>query len=162
MKKFSEFRVGDAFYSTCSISEGELGDYLNFSRIRNAFLEEMQKKRGSGGRGGGNGTMVSGRAVLARMEGEFTRLSQIYGNHIVFLGTDGDAEWGNRSVRFPNPLYTDQVLKLKFTVSGKEDEADEEYGRLAIDYEGTDQEGRTVVVSKRNLYRIRKEPPPRR
>jgi hypothetical protein len=32
MKKFSEFRVGDSFYSTCSISDKELEEYLKFSR----------------------------------------------------------------------------------------------------------------------------------
>ena len=88
MKKFSEFRVGDAFHSTYSISDKELEEYLNFSRVRNTFLEDKQK---------GEQQIVSGRAILSRMEGEFTRLSQIYGNHLVFLGTDGDAGWDNRA-----------------------------------------------------------------
>lgn len=148
MKKFSEFRVGDAFHSTCSISEKELEEYLNFSRVRNAFLEDKQSGE----------QIVSGRAILSRMEGEFTRLSQIYGNHIVFIGTDGDAEWENRNTRFLKPLTTDQVLRLKFTVSGKED-IDEEFGKIAIDFEGTDQDGETIVLSKKNIYRIKKEPP---
>jgi len=149
MKKFSDFRVGDIFYSTCSISDKELEEYMNFSRVRNAFLEDKQKEEEQ---------LVSGRAILSRMEGEFTRLSQIYGNHMIFLGTDGDVEWGNRSTRFLKPFYTDQVLKLKFTVSQKED-IDEEFGKIAIDYEGTNQEGETIVVSKKNIYRIKKEPP---
>jgi hypothetical protein len=92
------------------------------------------------------------------MEGEFTRLSQIYGNHIVFLGTDGDPEWNNRNTRFLKPLYADQVLKLKFTISQVED-MDDEFGKIAVDYEGTDNEGETIVLSKRNIYRIKKEPP---
>ena len=149
MKKFSEFRVGDAFYSTCSISDKELEEYLNFSRIRNAFLEDKQK---------GEQQLVSGRAILSRMEGEFTRLSQIYGNHMIFLGTDGDSEWENRNTRFLKPFYTDQVLKLKFTVSQIED-IDDEFGKIAIDYEGTNQDGETIVLSKKNIYRIKKEPP---
>ncbi|RMW36508.1 MAG: hypothetical protein EA439_00095 [Nitrosopumilus sp.] len=148
MKKFSEFRVGDAFHSTCSISEKELEEYLNFSRVRNAFLEDKQSGE----------QIVSGRAILSRMEGEFTRLSQIYGNHIVFLGTDGDPEWKNRNTRFLKPLYADQVLKLKFTISQVED-MDDEFGKIAVDYEGTDIEGETIVLSKRNIYRIKKEPP---
>ena len=148
MKKFSEFRVGDAFHSTCSISEKELEEYLNFSRVRNAFLEDKQSGE----------QIVSGRAILSRMEGEFTRLSQIYGNHIIFLGTDGDPEWNNRNTRFLKPLYTDQVLKLKFTISQVED-MDEEFGKIGVDYEGTDNEGETIVLSKRNIYRIKKEPP---
>lgn len=146
MKKFSEFKVGDEFFSTCSISEKELEEYLKFSRIKNAFLEDMQKSKQK---------LVSGRAILSRMEGEFTRLSQIYGNHIIFVGTDGDSNWENRSSRFLKPLYTDEVLKIKFAVSAKED-IDDEFGKIAIDYEGTKQDGETVVLSKRNWYRIKK------
>jgi len=146
MKKFSEFKVGDEFFSTCSISEKELEEYLKFSRIKNAFLEDTQKTKQK---------LVSGRAILSRMEGEFTRLSQIYGNHIIFVGTDGDSKWENRSSRFLKPLYTDDVLKIKFTVSAKED-IDVEFGKIAIDYEGTKQDGEIIVLSKRNWYRIKK------
>ena len=146
MKKFSEFKVGDKFFSTCSISEKELAEYLKFSRIKNAFLEDMQNTKQK---------LVSGRAILSRMEGEFTRLSQIYGNHIIFVGTDGDSEWENRSSRFLKPLYTDEVLKIKFVVSAKEDN-DEEFGKIAIDYEGTKQDGEIIVLSKKNWYRIKK------
>lgn len=151
MKKFSDLRIGDAFFSTCSISDKELDEYLSFSRIRNAFLEERSKEEKQ---------IVSGRAILSRMEGEFTRLSQIYGNHIIFLGSDGDTNWKNRNTRFLKPLYTDQVLKLKFKVSQKDD-INEEFGKIVIDFEGTNQEGETIVLSKRNIYRIKKDPSPR-
>ena len=149
MKKFSELKVGDSFYSTCSISDKELEEYLKFSRVKNAFLKDKQK---------GEQQLVSGRAILSRMEGEFTRLNQIYGNDIIFLGTDGDAEWGNRNTRFLKPFYTDQVLKLKFTISQKED-IDEEFGKIIIDYEGTAQDEELIILSKKNIYRIKKEPP---
>ncbi len=56
-EKISEFRVGDAFHSTCSISDKELEEYLNFSRVRNAFLEDKQKGE----------QLVLGRAILSRM-----------------------------------------------------------------------------------------------
>ena len=148
MRKFVDFKIGDSFFSTCSISDKELEEYLNFSRIKNAFLEDKQK---------GIQKLVSGRAILSRMEGEFSRSSQIYGNDIVFLGTDGDLEWGNRNTRFVKPLYTDQVLKLKFSISEKKDN-DEEYGKISVDYEGTNQEGETIVISKKNIYKIKKEP----
>lgn len=147
MKKFSEIRVGDQFFSTCSVSDKELNEYLNFSRVKNAFLEDR----------GNSQKIVSGRAILSRMEGEFTRLSQIYGNHIIFIGTDGDVEWENRNTRFLKPLYTDEVLKLKFTVSDKKD-IDDDYGRITIDYEGSNQNGEIIVLSKKNLYRVKKEP----
>ena len=148
MKKFLEFIVGESFYSTCSISNNELESYLKFSRIRNVFLENKIKEKQQ---------MISGRATLSRMEGEFTRLEQIYGNHIIFLGTDGDSEWGNRNTRFLKPHYTEQVLKLKFTVTKKED-IDEEFGKIIIDYEASTQDNELVVISKKNIYRIKKEP----
>jgi hypothetical protein len=149
MKKFSEFRVGDSFYSTCSISDKELEEYLKFSRVKNAFLKDKRK---------GEQQLVSGRAILTRMEGEFTRLNQIYGNDIIFLGTDGDSEWGNRNTRFLKPFYANQVLKLKFTVSQKED-IDDEFGKIVIDYEGTTQDEESIVIAKKNIYRVKKEPP---
>jgi len=149
MKKFSEFRVGDSFYSTCSISDKELEEYLKFSMVRNAFLEDKRN---------GEQQLVSGRAILSRMEGEFTRLNQIYGNDIILIGMNGDSEWGNKNTRFLKPLYTDQVLKLKFTIS-EIDDSDEEYGKIFVDYEGTSQEDETILVSKKNIYRIKKEPP---
>ena len=96
-------------------------------------------------------------AILSRMEGEFTRLNQIYGNQIIFSGTDGDTEWGNRNTRFLKPLYTDQVLKLKFTIVQKE-EIDEQFGKIIIDFEGSTQDNETIVISKKNIYRIKKEP----
>ena len=148
MKKFSDFKIGDSFFSTCSISDKELEEYLNFSRVKNAFLEDKQK---------GEQKLVSGRAILSRMEGEFSRLSQIYGNDIVFLGTDGDLEWENRNTRFVRPLYTDQVLKLKFSISEIKD-IDEEFGKIIVDYEGTNQKDETIVISKKNIYRIKKDP----
>jgi len=148
VKKFSELKVGQEFFSTCSISDKELEEYLGFSRIKNAFLDSGSKDQ----------HIVSGRAILARMEGEFTRLDQIYGNYLLFIGTDGDKEWKNRNTRFLKPLYTDEVLKIKFTIVGKKD-IDEEYGKIAIDFEGSNQNGDLVVISKQNLYRMKKEPP---
>jgi len=35
MRKFSDFKIGDSFFSTCSISDKELEAYLNFSRVKN-------------------------------------------------------------------------------------------------------------------------------
>ena len=147
MKKFSEFIVGESFHSTCSISNDELKEYIKFSRIKNVFLEDKVKDKHQ---------LVSGRAILSRMEGEFTRLNQIYGNQIIFLGTDGDSEWGNRNTRFLKPYYTNQVLKLKFTIVQKED-IDNEFGKIIIDYEGSTQENELIIISKKNIYRVKKE-----
>jgi len=148
LKKFSELKVGEEFHSTCSISKKELENYLDFSRVKNVLLDDPNKKN----------NLVSGRAILSRMEGEFTRLEQIYGNLLIYVGSDGDPKWSNRSTRFVKPLIADEVLKIKFTVSAKED-VDDEYGKIAIDYEGTKQNDDLVVISKKNWYRIKKEPP---
>jgi len=146
MKKYSEFVVGESFHSTCSISDDELEQYLKFSRIKNVFLENKINEKQQ---------LVSGRAILSRMEGEFTRLNQIYGNQIIFLGTDGDTEWGNRNTRFLKPLYTDQVLKLKFTIIEKID-MDEKFGKIIINFEGSTQDNQLIIISKKNIYRIKK------
>ena len=150
MEKFSTLKVGDTFVSTTSISKKELEEYLGFSRIKNAMFEIDSGKN--------EDRVVSGRAIISRMEGEFTRLRQIYGNYIVLYGVDGDSEWNNRQTRFLRPLYTDQVIRLKFTISDKK-EIDDAYGLISVDFEATFEDGDLILTSKRNLYRIKKESP---
>ena len=150
MEKFSSLKIGDQFQSTTTISSDELDEYLGFSRIKNAMFEIDTGKK--------EPKIVSGRAIISRMEGEFTRLRQIYGNLITLYGIDGDTDWENRQTRFVKPLYTDEVMKIKFTISEKK-ELDDEFGLIAVDYEGLDGEGNIIVTSKKNLYRIKKNPP---
>ncbi|MBI5146320.1 MAG: hypothetical protein HZA84_03775 [Thaumarchaeota archaeon] len=147
MKKFADLKVGEEFFSTCTFSKKELETYLAFSRIKNTIFDDDEYS-----------TIVSGRAIIARMEGEFTRLSQIYGNMILLYGMDGDASWENRNTRFLKPLHTEEILKIKFTISDKKD-MDEDFGMITIDFEGKKENGDVVVISKKNLYRIKKEPP---
>ncbi len=146
MKTFAELNVGDEFYSECSISSSELDAYLKFSGIKNVIYEDTKSDKEK--------RMVSGRAILSKMEGEFTKLEQMYGNLLIFYGIDGDPEWKNRQTRFLKPLHTDEALKIKFRISDKR-ELSEEFGLIAVDFEGTNQEGKTVVVSKRNLYQMK-------
>ena len=153
MEKFKTIKVGNSFVSTTSISKKELDEYLGFSRIKNAMFEIDSGKD--------ENRVISGRAIISRMEGEFTRLRQIYGNYIVLYGIDGDEEWKNRQTRFVRPVYTDQVLRLKYTISDKRD-IDDEYGLISVDFEATFEDGEFVLTSKRNLYRIKKEPPSNR
>ena len=150
MEKFSSLKIGDQFQSTTTISPNELDEYLGFSRIKNAMFEINTGKK--------EPKVVSGRAIISRMEGEFTRLRQIYGNLIILYGIDGDKEWDNRQTRFLKSLYTDQILKIKFTISEKKD-LDEEFGLIGVDFEGTNMEGEIILTCKKNLYRIKKEPP---
>ncbi|GIT55285.1 MAG: hypothetical protein Ct9H300mP17_04440 [Candidatus Nitrosopelagicus sp.] len=153
MEKFKTIKVGNSFVSTTSISKKKLDEYLGFSRIKNAMFEIDSGKD--------ENRVISGRAIISRMEGEFTRLRQIYGNYIVLYGIDGDEEWKNRQTRFVRPVYTDQVLRLKYTISDKRD-IDDEYGLISVDFEATFEDGELVLTSKRNLYRIKKEPPSNR
>tara|TARA_B110000014_G_C20051412_1_gene546967 strand:+ start:96 stop:557 length:462 start_codon:yes stop_codon:yes gene_type:complete len=153
MEKFSTLKIGDSFVSTTSISKKELDEYLRFSRIKNAMFEIDSGKD--------EDRVISGRAIISRMEGEFTRLRQIYGNFIVLYGIDGDSEWKNRQTRFLKPLYNDQVIRLKFTISDKKD-IDDDYGLISVDFEATFEDGDLVLTSKKNIYRIKKEPPSNR
>lgn len=146
MKTFAELNVGDEFYSECNISSPELDAYLKFSGIKNIIYDNIKSDKEK--------RMVSGRAILSKMEGEFTRLEQMYGNVLIFYGIDGDPEWKNRQTRFLKPLYTGETLKIKFRISDKR-ELSEEFGLIAVDFEGTNQEGKTVVVSKKNLYQMK-------
>lgn len=149
MKKFSQLNVGDEFHSECKITSLELESYLSFSGIKNIIYEDKefsnQKKR-----------MVSGRAILSKMEGEFTKLEEMYGNLLIFYGMDGDSSWNNRQTRFLKPLLTDEKLKIKFRISEKR-ELNEEFGLIGVDFEGINEDGKTVVVSKKNLYQIKKD-----
>ena len=152
MKKFSELNAGDEFYSECEITVPELDRYILFSGIKNIIYENKEASNEK--------KMISGRAILSKMEGEFTRLEPMYGNLLIFYGVDGDPIWNNRQTRFLKPLYTGEKLKIKFRISEKR-ELSEEFGLIAVDFEGTNQEGKTVVVSKRNLYQVKREPPVR-
>ena len=135
MEKFASLEIGNEFFSTTTISADELDEYLGFSRIKNAMFDidtdDKSKK------------MVSGRAIISRLEGEFTRLRQIYGNYIILYGADGDTNWKNRQTRFLKPLYTNQVLKIKFTISEKK-ELDDEFGLIGVDFEGSTEDGELV------------------
>jgi hypothetical protein len=151
MKKFTDLNVGDEFYSECKITSLELESYLSFSGIKNIIYEKKefsnQEKR-----------MVSGRAILSKMEGEFTKLEEMYGNLLIFYGMDGDSSWNNRQTRFLRPLFTDEKLKIKFKISEKR-ELNEEFGLIGVDFEGANEDGKTVLISKKNLYQIKKDAP---
>jgi hypothetical protein len=148
-KKFSQLNVGDEFHSECKISHIELESYLSFSGIKNIIYENKessnQEKR-----------IVSGRAILSKIEGEFTRLEDMYGNLLIFYGMDGDPSWNNRQTRFLKPVYTDEKIKIKFRISEKR-ELNDEFGLVVIDFEGINEDGKTIIVSKKNIYQIKKD-----
>ncbi|MDE1727626.1 MAG: hypothetical protein KGI02_00350 [Thaumarchaeota archaeon] len=148
MRKFADLNIGDEFYSECAISLAELDAYLLFSGIKNIIYEDTKSSKEK--------KMVSGRAILSKMEGEFTKLEEMYGNLLIFYGIDGDQNWNNRQTRFLKPLHTDDKLKIKFVISEKR-EINDEFGLIGVDFEGRDGEGKVIVISKRNLYQIKKD-----
>ncbi|MFZ0183746.1 MAG: hypothetical protein WBV92_06490 [Nitrosotalea sp.] len=150
MKKFIQLNVGDEFHSECKITSSDLDSYLSFSGIKNIIYEDKEFTNGK--------RMVSGRAILSKIEGEFTKLEEMYGNLLIFYGIDGDPSWNNRQTRFLKPLFTDEKLKIKFKISEKR-ELNEEFGLIGIDFEGANEDGKTVVISKKNLYQIKKDAP---
>jgi hypothetical protein len=152
MKKFIQLNVGDEFYSECKITSSDLDSYLSFSGIKNIIYEDKEFSNVK--------RMVSGRAILSKIEGEFTKLEEMYGNLLIFYGIDGDHSWNNRQTRFLKPLFTDEKLKIKFKISEKR-ELNEEFGLIGIDFEGVNEDGKTVVISKKNLYQIKKDAPAR-
>ena len=151
MKKFSELNVGDEFHSECKISASDLDNYISFSGIKNIIYENNEFSSNEK-------KMVSGRAILSKMEGEFTKLEEMYGNFLIFYGIDGDSSWNNRQTRFLKPLFTDEKLEIKFKISEKK-ELNEEFGLIGIDFEGINKDGKTVVISRKNLYQIKKDVP---
>ncbi|MBI5698598.1 MAG: hypothetical protein HZC29_09020 [Thaumarchaeota archaeon] len=77
---------------------------------------------------------------------------------ILLYGMDGDPSWENRNTRFLKPLHVDEILKIKYKISDKKD-ADDDFGLISVDFEGKKENGDVIVVAKKNIYRIKKEPP---
>lgn len=74
---------------------------------------------------------------------------------MLLYGMDGDSNWNNRNTRFLGEVYAGEDLEVKYTISDKKE--DKGYGILAVDFEITRaRDNKLVVVSRRNLYRIKK------
>src|SRR5256712_11869064 len=114
MKKFSELNVGDEFCSECKISSGDLDIYLAFSGIKNVIYEDSEISNHWN-------KMISGRAILSKMEGQFTKLNEMDGSILIFYVVDGDPTWKDSKTRFLKPLYSEGEMKIKFKISEKRD-----------------------------------------
>lgn len=147
--KFEDFAVGQTFAASFTISKTDFDSYISFARTRNILHEnpELAEKEGI------KGIMLPGRSIVARAEGEMTRLAEFADCIMLLYGMDGDSSWSGRHTRFLGEVYADERLDAKYTVSDKKE--DKGYGILAIDYE-ISKAGKLVVVSRRNLYRIKK------
>lgn len=140
-------RAGETFDAEFAITRQEADAHIRLARIDNGgVLAEAAGK--------GRPPAVPGRAILARIEGEMTRHPRMRGRRPLLAGADGDPSWGGRSVRFVRPLPAGEILRVRYTVSavGAGPGGGGEENRIAVDFEGRDGSGRTVVVARRNLY----------
>jgi len=150
--KFEEFTVGQTFKTHIVIGKDDFEKYLSFAKTKNILHENPDLAA----REGIKGTLVPGRAIIARAEGEMTRLDAFAGNIMLLYGMDGDPSWNNRNTRFLGEVYIDDELEVQYSISDKKDE--EKYGILSIDFEiRRVKDGKLVVVARRNLYRIKKQ-----
>lgn len=152
--KFDDFAVGQTFAASITITKKDFDRYISFARTKNVLLEnpELAEKEGI------KGTMLPGRSIISRAEGEMTRLPAFSDRIMLLYGMDGDPAWNNRNTRFLGEVYAGEELKVKYIVSEKKD--DKSYGILAIDFEITRaRDKKLVVVSRKNLYRIKKQVP---
>jgi acyl dehydratase len=153
--KFEEFKVGQTFKSRICIDKDEFEQYILFARTKNILHQnpELAAKEGIKNTG-----LLPGRAIIARAEGEMTRLD-IFSNSIMLLyGMDGDPKWDNRHTRFLAEVYAGEELEVEYSISDKKgEENSEKYGILSIDVQITRiSDKKLVIVSHRNLYRIKK------
>jgi hypothetical protein len=153
--KFEEFKVGQTFKSRIRINKDEFEKYLSFAKTNNILHEnpELAAKEGIK-----DITLLPGRAIVARAEGEMTRLDEFSNSIMLLYGMDGDPTWGNRHTKFLSEVYAEDELEVEYSISDKKDGGlSELYGILSIDIKiKRIIDNKLVIVSHRNLYRIKK------
>jgi hypothetical protein len=101
---------------------------------------------------------LPGRTILARAEGEMTRLDEFADTIMLLYGMDGDTSWDNRNTRFLGEVLVGDDLEVEFRVSDKkEGNGTGSYSILSIDVNiKRVRDDKLVIVSHKNLYRMRK------
>lgn len=64
---------------------------------------------------------MPGRTILARAEGEMTRLDEFADTIMLLYGMDGDTGWDNRNTRFLGEVLVGDDLEVEFRVSDKKE-----------------------------------------
>ena len=113
--KFEDFAVGQEFSASITITKSDFDAYISFARTRNVLHENLELAAKEGIKG----MMLPGRSIVARAEGEMTRLAEFSDCIMLLYGMDGDSEWNNRHTRFLGEVYAGEDLKIKYTVSDK-------------------------------------------
>jgi len=147
--RFADFAVGQTFAASITITKADFDSYISFARTKNILHENPKLAEEEGIRG----TMLPGRSIIARAEGEMTRLPEFSDCIMLLYGMDGDPAWSSRHTRFLGEVYAGEELCVNYVVSEKKE--DKGYGILAIDFE-ISKHGKLVVISRRNLYRIKR------
>jgi hypothetical protein len=150
---FREFKVGQTFKSPILIDKDDFEKYMSFAKTRNILHErpELAAKEGI------KGTLLPGRAIVARAEGEMTRLDIFSDSIMLLYGMDGDPNWDNRHTRFLGEVYAGDQLEAEYCISDKKEGNSESYGILSVDIQIRRlSDNKLVVVSRRNLYRMKK------
>ena len=150
--RFEDFAVGQSFTASITITKSDFDGYMAFARTRNILHKnpELAEKEGI------KGIMLPGRSIIARAEGEMTRLPAFLDHIMLLYGMDGDPGWSSRHTRFLGEVYAGDTLEVKYVISDKKENKD--YGILAIDFEiSRANDKKLVVVSRKNLYRIKKQ-----
>jgi len=151
--KFQEFKVGQTFKSRILIDKDDFQKYISFAKTKNILHEkpELAAKEGI------KGTLLPGRAIIARAEGEMTRLDIFSDSIMLLYGMDGDPNWDNRHTRFMGEVYAGDELEVEYSISNKVEGNSERYGILSIDLQiRRISDNKLVIVSRRNLYRMKK------
>lgn len=148
--KFDDFVPGQSFSAPMTITKDDFDRYISFARTKNILHEnpKLAAKEGI------TGVLLPGRSIIARAEGEMTRLSAFSDCIMLLYGMDGDSGWGGRQTRFIGEVYAGEALDVKYTIVSKKEEKDG-YGILRVDYE-ISKAGKPVAISRGNLYRIKR------
>lgn len=151
--KFGEFKVGQTFKSRILIDKDDFEKYIAFAKTRNILHEKPELAAQEGFKG----ILLPGRAIIARAEGEMTRLDIFLDSIMLLYGMDGDPNWANRHTRFLGEVYAGDELEAEYSISEKRNGNSEKYGILSIDLQiRRISDNKLVIVSHRNLYRIKK------
>jgi hypothetical protein len=67
---FQEFKVGQTFKSRILIDKDDFQRYISFAKTKNILHQKLELAAKEGIKG----TLLPGRAIIARAEGEMTRL----------------------------------------------------------------------------------------
>lgn len=147
---FNEFHVGQEFRAKITLSESDFRSYISFARTKNVLHEDTELAR----KEGITGVLLPGRLIIARAEGEMTRLPQFSNCVMLLYGMDGDPGWEGRHTRFLGEVYPGEELSVRYLIAAKKQ--DRGFGILAVDFEITRvRDSKLVVLSRRNLYRIK-------